>query len=530
VQLLHLVQPQDLHGESHSSHRGVVARFAHLPAAIMRSRLLVTSLVSLPLFISACASSDDDGPNPYDGDYPVQGGNINEGAPDNNSLPDDNKADAQYPPKFEVKFQSPVKSQGSRGVCSIFAATAAVENMYLKAGMPAADVDFSEQYLQWAAKNLPGAGFRNTEGSTSDLNLRMVVNHGTVKEAAWPYESAPWNASNDAACNGGMNLPTKCYTNGEPPASVAQAPKFKLPQTRWINTNSIKAHITAKGTGVNVGMDFFYQSWNHRRSTLPVNSELWRQGIVTFPNQDDITASHMQRAGHAIHIVGWDDDKEVDMRDKDGNPILDASGNPKKEKGFWIFKNSWGTASFGVDHPSGAGYGWLSYEYVSTYGSAVTADVPLLGATEVCDNNSDDDGDGATDCDDSSCASSPLCQGGGMSRTYNSMPNASIPDNNPAGISNTIDVTDTGTVADVKITVDISHTYSGDLVVSLVKGTTEKVVSANVGGSADDIRKTFSVTGLAGQSLAGGWTLKVVDDAAQDVGTLNKWTLEVTTN
>jgi hypothetical protein len=45
----------------------------------------------------------------------------------------------------------------SRGVCSIFAATAMVENLYLKAGMPADAVDFCEQYMQWSVKNQVGA-------------------------------------------------------------------------------------------------------------------------------------------------------------------------------------------------------------------------------------------------------------------------------------------------------------------------------------------------------------------------------------
>jgi C1A family cysteine protease len=470
----------------------------------MRIRLLATALLALPLF-AACATTDgDEGPTPFDDDYPVSPGDINAGAPANDTLPDDNKADAVYPAKFELGDQSPVKSQGSRGVCSIFSATAQIENLYIKAGMPVADADFSEQYLQWAAKNLSG-GFRNTEGSTSDVNLRTAVQYGTVKEVAWPYESAPWTATNDAECvTGGENLPTKCYTNGEPPATIAQAEKFKLPSSRWVNTNSIKAHITAKKTGVNVGLTFFYQSWNHRRSQLPVNTEYWQQGYVTFPNADDQRVSLEKRAGHAIHIIGWDDDLEVAMRDKDGNPILDADGNPRKEKGFWLFKNSWGTAGFGINHPTGAGYGWLSYRYVSQYGSAVTAEVPTIGGG----------GGGGT---------------GGTPRSYTAMPNTAIPDNAPAGISNTINVTDTGALGEVKVTVDISHTYSGDLVVSLVKGSTVKVLSQNVGGSADNIQKTFTVTGLEGQALAGGWTLKIVDDAAQDVGTLNSWKLDVTT-
>ncbi|MBA3820403.1 MAG: proprotein convertase P-domain-containing protein [Deltaproteobacteria bacterium] len=470
----------------------------------MRIRLLATALVALPLF-AACATTDgDEGPSPYDDDYPVSSGDINAGAPANDSLPDDNKADAHYPATFELADQSPVKSQGSRGVCSIFSATAQIENLYIKGGMPVADADFSEQYLQWASKRLAG-GFPSTEGSTSDINLRTTVQFGTVKEAVWPYQIAPWNATNDPACVGGENQPTQCYTNGEPPTESAQAEKFKLPSSRWVNTNSMKAHMTTKQTGVNVGLTFFYQSWNHRKSALPVSTDYWQKGYVTYPNADDKTKSLETRAGHAIHLIGWDDNLEVAMRDKDGNPVLDAQGNPRTEKGFWLFKNSWGTAGFGINHPTGAGYGWISYKYVAEYGSAVTAEVPTLGGGG---------GGGGT---------------GGTPRSYNAAPAAAIPDNSPAGVSNTINVTDTGALGEVKVTVDISHSYAGDLKVSLVKGTTEKVLSANVGGSADDIKKTFTVAGLEGQALAGGWTLKIVDNAAQDVGTLNSWKLDVTT-
>ena len=490
----------------------------------------VRSLVSCLPLVAACAFAEDTGPTPYDEEFPLSTTDPTEGAPPNDSLPDDNKADAHYPAKFEVGFQSPVKSQGSRGVCSMFAATALVENLYMKAGMPVAEADFSEQYLQWASKNLQGA-FRNTEGGTSEANLRTIITYGTVKEAVWPYESQPWTAANDPACTGGENLPTKCYTNGEPPAAAATAQKYKIPSSRWINTNSIKAHLTSKGTGVNVGMTVYYQAWNHRRSTLPIDAELWRKGIVTYPNAEDKVKSLEQRAGHAFQIVGWDDDFEAPVRDKDNNPVIGPDGQPLKEKGFYIFKNSWGTASFGVEHPSGPGYGYISYRYVHEYASAVTAELPVLaGANEVCDDAAmtDEDGDGKANCADAQCSAHPSCaSGGNTTRTYQAAPSAAIPDDNTTGVSSTITVSETGSVTDVKVTVDISHTYAGDLRVSLVHGSTEKVLSANVGGSADNIEKTFTVTGLGGQRLEGTWTLKVVDSAAQDTGTLNTWSLEV---
>ena len=497
------------------------------PAARINMRSL-TKLVGPLLLAAACVGPSDEGPTPYDDEFPVSEDNVNVGAPDNDSLPDDNKADAQYPPKFELGDQSPVKSQGSRGVCSIFASTALVENLYIKAGMPVEQADFSEQYLQWASKKLQGA-FPNTEGASSDSNLRTVVRFGTVKEADWPYESAPWTAANDPECTGGENLPTKCYTNGEPPAGVANALKYKLPATRWVNTNSMKAHLTTKKTGINVGMTFFYQSWNHRRSTLPVDAELWRRGIVTYPNAKDKEVSLEKRAGHAIQIIGWDDDLEVTMRDETGAPVKDAQGNERKEKGFWLFKNSWGTASFGADHPTGGGYGWISYKYVAEYGSAVTAELPQLApAREVCDDAgmADEDGDGQRNCSDSDCASAPACSGQGTARSYSATPNQSIPDNSPAGLSSELSVTDTGTLSDVKLTVDITHTYRGDLKVTLVHGGTESIVFNGTGGSADDLKQTFSVPALVGKPLAGSWTLRVQDTAAQDLGVLNSWKLD----
>ncbi len=499
----------------------------------MRFRSLVVVLASLPLAVScADGGSADEGPTPFDDDSEVGPDIINDGAPPNDSIPDDTKADQVLPEQFELSDQSPVKSQGSRGVCSVFASTAMIENLYIKAGMPVAEADFSEQYLQWAVKNLDGA-FAHTGGSSSDANLRTTVDFGTVKEAEWPYESLPWGPSDDADCTTaeGDNLPTKCYTNGEPPASVQAARKFKLPSSRWINNNSIKSHIFNKKVGVNVGMTFFYQSWNHRKSTLPVNAEYWRQGYVTYPNTDDRKVSLEKRAGHAIHIVGWDDNLEVCSRDKDGNDVLGADGKCVMEKGFYIFKNSWGTVGFGIEHPSGPGYGYLSYKYVREFGSAVTAEIPALEAPrEVCDDASakDEDGDGQANCNDADCLMHPSCSGSGTEHSFTSNANAPIPDRGE--VTDTIDVTDDGTVADVKVTVDITHTYRGDLKVTLLAGGTSKVLFNGDGGSADDLKQTFTVTGLEGKALRGAWTLKVQDTAGADIGTLNSWKLDVSTN
>lgn len=300
-------------------------------------------------------------------------------APSDESIPFEGKADVTLPVAFDIaSLQTPVKSQGSRGVCSIFSTTALMESLYLKAGMTTPVPNFSEQYLQWGVKNLVKA-FPNTSGSSDSSNLRTIVMHGIPVEGAWPYESLPWTAANDPACTDQESgHPTVCYTNGNPPEAAKTAMKYKLPASRYVSTSSIKNVIFEKKTGVLVGLDFFYQAWNHRRSTLPVSSTRFGQGIVQYPNATDKTESDKAPAGHSILLVGWDDNMEIQAMDKDGKPAFDSAGKAIKEKGFYLFKNSWGTTSFGVSNVKGAGYGWISYKYIREYGSGNTADPPVL--------------------------------------------------------------------------------------------------------------------------------------------------------
>jgi bacterial leucyl aminopeptidase len=105
-----------------------------------------------------------------------------------------------------------------------------------------------------------------------------------------------------------------------------------------------------------------------------------------------------------------------------------------------------------------------------------------------------------------------------------------IPDNNATGITSNLAVTGNGAVATLALSLNISHTYRGDLVVSLVSPAgTSFSVSNRVGGSADNLILTDSaITAFNGQTAAGTWQLKVQDRAGADVGNLNSWSLRIT--
>jgi M6 family metalloprotease-like protein len=116
-----------------------------------------------------------------------------------------------------------------------------------------------------------------------------------------------------------------------------------------------------------------------------------------------------------------------------------------------------------------------------------------------------------------------------------SSPAAAIPDDSATGVKDAITVTEAGAIASLKVSVDISHTYRGDLQVTLLAPGGDAIVlhRRNQGGAADDLKATYDTASLpalatlAGKGMAGPWTLHVQDLARQDRGVLNRWELEI---
>jgi subtilisin-like proprotein convertase family protein len=114
-------------------------------------------------------------------------------------------------------------------------------------------------------------------------------------------------------------------------------------------------------------------------------------------------------------------------------------------------------------------------------------------------------------------------------------PGIAIPDNNLTGIERTLVVNETGNINDVEVSVDITHTFIGDLNVTLVSPAGTSVpLHQRAGGDADNIIQTYTpatkpqLQTLRGQPMQGTWRLRIADLEAQDVGKLNKWGLKIT--
>ena len=482
-------------------------------------------LFSSLLLSLACG---DGGEPPIEGDldFGLDEDGLYDEVPSNDDLAVEGKADEVLPAQFDlVDTQSEVKSQGRRGVCSIFGTVALAEHLYIAEGT-ITNPDFSEQFLQWSTK-FEERAFQRTSGSNARTNINAFSRHGVVEETVWPYEPNAWGSSDDEACTGEDDQPTRCHTNGEPTAEMLMAQRFRIPRGRWINSTaqSIKGHMFETRTAVQAGGDFYYQAWGHGGSRIPTYSEYRNHGYIVTPNAADIASSNEHRAGHSFLLVGWDDDLEVQAIDENGELAVE-DGEPVMIKGFFLFKNSWGTG-WATENPFGAGYGWISYDYVDRFLSAYASGLPEVMVDERCGDGVDNNFDGLTDCADPMCADDRSCVD--PSGSYENTTPASIPDNDATGVESVIEVAEGGTLSGVSVSVDITHTYQGDLTVTLEHAGTTVTLHEREGGGEDNLQRTYDVgTDFEGQDAAGTWTLRVVDNANADTGTLNSWSLSLT--
>jgi M6 family metalloprotease-like protein len=113
-------------------------------------------------------------------------------------------------------------------------------------------------------------------------------------------------------------------------------------------------------------------------------------------------------------------------------------------------------------------------------------------------------------------------------------PDLLIPDNKPEGVTSKMKLTQAGVVKNLKVAVDIIHTWIGDLTVEIVSPSGKTVVLHDeTGMDHDDIRTTYDadsipgLTALEGEPVQGEWSLKITDSARRDTGRLNWWKLEV---
>ena len=305
-----------------------------------------------------------------------------------------------------VNLQSPVRSQGQRGTCTMFTTIGILEHLLIKEGFYKRDeIDLSEEYMQYIIMK-----DKLTEGSSTSRNFKADYKYGFVKEKTWPYLGKKWLSLDDypiARTTCGhlerkANLLKSCLLGHRDPRLMKMDEQelysfdrefLKIKENAFFNRDQHlpglfkkrKSHklkyvssvkkLLNKGQSVIMGTKLYYGSWNSSKTTkLDIqkrDKEMFKKGIVTYPEigSRDRRISGEKGGGHSIILVGYDDDVVVKSR----MLMEDGSWKEFKYRGVYYFKNSWGTKFFGKNFMLGdknlKGYGMITQKYAHEFGS-----------------------------------------------------------------------------------------------------------------------------------------------------------------
>lgn len=115
--------------------------------------------------------------------------------------------------------------------------------------------------------------------------------------------------------------------------------------------------------------------------------------------------------------------------------------------------------------------------------------------------------------------------GGGGTQTYSNTADYTINDNATVDSPITVSGRSGNAPSNASVSVNVVHTYQGDLKVDLVApdGSLYNIHN-RTGGSADNVVKTVTLN-LSTEALNGTWKLRVNDNAAGDTGYINSWSV-----
>lgn len=234
----------------------------------------------------------------------------------------------------DKKYLTPVKNQGSDGVCWSFAATADYEAAVLKLeGDPSntRNLDLSESHLRYATSsdgNNPYGANRRFDGGgnyliSEDYFLRNICG-GPVPEKNDPYSdqhgvrdgAETLKISQESRCN---YYPIKTVNIGGLNGSKASTADFQA------FNKTVKAQVTDNG--------LVQISYNENDKFHKTDS--------TYGNTCYVASG---TSNHAVAIVGWDD-----------NVPASSFKTKPKGPGAWLVRNSWGK------YYGNEGYFWMSY-------------------------------------------------------------------------------------------------------------------------------------------------------------------------
>lgn len=286
---------------------------------------------------------------------------------------DTTKEDKAIPSSYDLRnvdgknYVSPVGNQGNMGLCWTFSTTGAAESYLLKKGDTSYNSSsnlFSQRQIDYATANNGIKDYKSEYKSFIDRGLgdggNFYVSTVALANGVSLYNSNNFKAYSDTdyekmelmdvlsysksdyEVNGTINMPINAYRASDDNLTADE----KVKRENYLN--SVKSYLMKYGAAY----VSTYMGCSHNDSTL--NSTLIDAYACSFTG------------GHAMSIIGWDDDIEYKycVSNNQHYSYNSNCSDVVSGKGVWIIKNSWGNYN--------TPYLYLTYDSYSSSISFIT--------------------------------------------------------------------------------------------------------------------------------------------------------------